>query len=372
MNRRRALISYEMRKMKWVLLIGVLAALLCVLYLSGSVYNGDDRLLWTGPYSNGYGSYFSQQLLTLLHESHVYLWILFAVIITVQFQDFHNKKTEEYMNSLPFTGRERFITKCATGYAIILISWLVMAVGTLIVRQSVITRYHKQALLFPFYRAMLSNETLWHTLRTLGVFALEMLAVYSLFVLVHSIVNKSGIASAVTAGIMLAPLELYYVITHIITSWTEGTAFMQEDSIWRCLAGIFMGDLLADFTGSTSMWEIQGMNTPYYYVSYANEEAVLVVILAVLLLAVIILCSAITWKLSKGQDMTKKGVLVSYRGARIFLAAGMGLCFGTAYAQWFPLLNIVWDSLASFVVNALFGSALFGFISWKLLKISIR
>lgn len=150
MNRRRALLSYEMRKMKWVLLIAVLGSLLFVLHLYGRVSNGGEVLLWHDFGSGYFGSCFSNELLNLLHDYHIYIWLLFAVIVTVQFQDFHNKKTEEYMSSLPFTARERFLTKSLIGYAVIAVSWILLSAGTLIVRQNVITQYHKQSLLFPF------------------------------------------------------------------------------------------------------------------------------------------------------------------------------------------------------------------------------
>lgn len=368
MNRRRALISYEMRNMKWVLLIAVLGSLFFVLNLFGRVGNGAEILLWYSDIGGYFGSCFSNELLNLLHDYHIYIWLLFAVIVTMQFRDFHKKKTEEYMSSLPFTARERFLTKSLIGYAVIAVSWILLSAGTLIVRQNVITQYHKQALLFPFYKEMIANETIWHTLRTLGLFGLEMLAVYALFLLIHLIVNKGVAASVITLGIMMAPFELLYVASGFELLVNGGSSLL-EDRILRPLAGIFLGDSLAFFTNEQSLWEYNGTYQNYYYISYPETG------LAVLLLLVIILiCSAITWRLSKGHDMTKNNVLVSYKGARIFLSAGIGLCFGGAAAVFLPLLMFAIrdSSIVAFIANWLFATAFFGFVSWKLLSLSIR
>ncbi len=367
MNRRRALLSYEMRKMKWVLLIAVLGSLLFVMHLYGRVSNGGEVLLWHDSGSGNFGSCFSNELLNLLHDYHIYIWLLFAVIVTVQFQDFHNKKTEEYMSSLPFTARERFLTKSLIGYVVIAVSWILLSAGTLIVRQNVITQYHKQSLLFPFYKQMLANETIWHTLRTLGLFGLEMLAVYALFLLIHLVVNKSAAASVITLGIMMAPLELLFVAYEFEVCLSGGSSLL-ENRILRPLAGIFLGDSLAYFNGQQNLWEYNGMYHNYCHISYPETG-----LAVLLLLVVILLCSFITWKLSKGHDMTKNYVLVSYKGARIFLSAGIGLCFGGAAAVFFPMLMFaIRGNMVTFVVSWLFATALFGFLSWKLLHLSIR
>lgn len=106
----------------------------------------------------------------------------------------------------------------------------------------------------------------------------------------------------------------------------------------------------------------------YYHISYPE-----IGLAVLLLLVVILLCSFITWKLSKGHDMTKNYVLVSYKGARIFLSAGIGLCFGGAAAVFFPMLMFaIRGNMVTFVVSWLFATALFGFLSWKLLHLSIR
>lgn len=364
MNKRRALILHELRLMKWFLIGGGICVLVFMLWLGGDLASNVPDWIFSGGYANeGYrGSYFSGSLLRTLQDNHIIVILLLAAMVTVQFRDMHGRKREEYMSSLPYTRRERFIIKALTGGAVLFVVWGFLSAGLLILRQNVIGEYQKQALLVPFCKELLANETIWHTLRTLGIFGLELLTMYTIFVMLHAMVNKSVAASVFGLGIMMAPIVLAYSAVQWYANIT-GKA-LPDIGGWQHLSMVFMGRSLAV---DSERW-VQGSFTQYYYIQYWPMWQV-----ALMLAVILLICLVVIGRLSKGQDTTRNAVIVSHKGVRLFLAAGIGVCMGAFCGLVFParILPIA-NEFGTIVMRQIIGSSVFGFISWKLMKCSIR
>ncbi len=355
MDRIRALAAYEIRRMKGVIVVSLLCPLFFHLLLYAQV--GGQRGIFWSNYENC-GSCFSEGLLNLFQTIHIYVWFLFAIMVFLQFSDLHHKRTEEYMCSLPFTRRQRFFVKIFIGYAVILMVWLVMTAGTILIRQSVITGMQKLNVLYSFSRELFANETVWHTLRTLGVFGMELLAAYSIFVLMHLVVKSSLAATVFSLGTMAFP----WVLGHAVQRWhyllsgkTLGTGF------WSQMAGIFTGDSMAAFDDGVSCFINAGEGYGFTYVVYGNMWTVFI-----LLLAVILVCAFFIWRCSAGEDLAACGRLVPDRRARLVLTAGMGFCFGVAVSVFYPFIYMESQGLR-FIINELVWTAVFTPVSWKLL-----
>lgn len=363
MNRKKALFMHEMRMMRWFLAAGVLGALIFCLMLLRTEDGMTYGFLGFQSWNVSRGSIFSEALLNQIRDIHIYVWIAFAVFTMLQFRDYHRRRTGEYMNSLPFTNRERFVVKALLGYVVIFVSWLVMAVGTVLVWKSAAEDIHKTSLLYSFYKELLANETIWHTLRTLCVFGLELLAAYSLFLLLHSMVSNGGAASLFTLGVMAAPAGLCYVVNDI-HSMVTGKTVGYDVWGWEHLARLFAGDALADFTNHDTEW-YHGAYNLYVYITYWDMWKVIVVLL--LILAV---CTMVTWRMSKEYDLAKGSCLVPRRGARIFLSLGIGVCFGSAIAEYFPSTMRLAppERVIVFFAMLIAYSGILSFVTYKILK----
>lgn len=372
MNKRRALVLYEIRKMKWLFLAGTFGVILFLVLLSGDMTGSSVISAPLGDIvsSEMYGSHFSYVLLNTFYNNHVIIPLFLAVLVAVQFWDLHRKKQEEYMSSLPFVKRERFIIKSLVGLAALFADWLILVAGTLFIRQNVIMQYQKRNLLLPFYKELLANETIWHTLRTLGILGLELVAVYSILVMLQSMVNQSAAASAFGVGVMLAPVIFAYVVNQWYMCIT-GMTMPYDMGGWEHLARIFIGDSLAYYPAER--WGYTGtIYYPCYYVLYWPMWQV-----ALVLVAVILICLLVIWKLSRGRDVAANNTLVAHKGVRAFLAVGIGMCAGAAFARFFPIDFFPVEYMhmnfpAVFVLLECITSPIFVFVSWKILKISIR
>ena len=98
---------------------------------------------------------------------------------------------------------------------------------------------------------------------------------------------------------------------------------------------------------------------------------------ALVLVAVILICLLVIWKLSQGRDVAANNTLVAHKGVRAFLAVGIGMCAGAAFARFFPIDYFPVEYMhmnfpAVFVLLECITSPIFVFVSWKILKISIR
>lgn len=95
---------------------------------------------------------------------------------------------EEYFRSLPFTQSSRFAMRMGVGYMIITAVSVMFGLGALLIRQAHIEDVYMGDLLSPYYRQLLGNETIWHMLRSLLVFWLCLLVIYTVCVMAHTIV----------------------------------------------------------------------------------------------------------------------------------------------------------------------------------------
>lgn len=335
MNRKWALISHEMRTLWRFLALGLFCAMVFCLILSSFMENfydfsGAIDYGWT-PYSSysypfdigtSAGSCFSAALVSLLCRGHWLTVPLFAVLTAIQFSEFHSRRRQEFMNSLPYTKSERFLVKAALGYGVITISCLAMSAGTLLVRQHYIGAIQRENMLSPYYKQLFANETIWHTIRSLALFWLTLLALYSIFLMMHSLVNRGILASLAGVGVVTAPLELCYVVLWFAEALSPDEKVMSiaDSEKWLRLTGAFWGNAV-----STNNPLETGTNYGIYMVAY---DTMWIQFLAMAF--ILILCNILAWRVIRIQDLAKAGIIVPLRWARICLSVGSGICFGTA------------------------------------------
>lgn len=325
MNRKLALYRHEMRTMIWFFLGGLLAAL----FFCGTLNE---------CFSSRYVPYFydiSQGIMSDSSESFTSLLSfcieratiagIFGLIImsVVQFGDMHKRKAQEYLHSLPFTKRERFVAKVVIGYVALVFTMIVTIVGTLIVRGKYIGIIRKKELLSPSYKLLLGNDTLWQAVSMLLVMWLSLCAIYAIIVFVHAVVNRNILAGVISFGIIMTPIWIFSMVEMLLVEFGSSSVERWHKNLpyFGVLAG--QANTQIDYLGDAGA------------ILYHDNFWILTAICAV----IIILCIAFAVFTAGRSDLSRGGMLVEKRPARIFLSAGIGICFGTGIGSlanlWF-------------------------------------
>ncbi|MCH5264809.1 MAG: hypothetical protein J1F02_02840 [Lachnospiraceae bacterium] len=342
MNRRKALFYHEWHTMRWILLAGCGCALVLggifYAYIAG-IANNQEYSIYFASAQHNLGSVFSEGLVSALSRAHTVAVPVFAFMSILQFADSHSRKSREYLASLPCTQSERFAVKAAVGFGIITISCLVLSVLVLITRSRFMDIFVKWSVLLPGTQVVYANETLLHTLRSLALFWLTLLALYAIFMAVQSLVRQGPMAALIGIGATAAPwliaTAVQSVLSYIMMSdyseiaWQEVVAAQEQylypmehiknvcGSFWGLGTGIAQGGAVGqDYIYSVAETVL---------VSYENMW-LLFGSMAVLLIG----CTILGWQANKKLDMARAGMLVPIRRVRILIGVSFGICCGLA------------------------------------------
>lgn len=362
MNKQKALFRHEMRTMIWFLLAGILMAVMVSYMLYNMIsecFSFDGSLI---AFVEETKITFTSRLSSAL--SKISIASVFAIVVMgiVQFNDLHSRKSQEYLHSLPFTKRERFVVKAVVGYMVITAVMIVALVGVLCVRQAVMPAIIKSNLLSSAYKLFLGNDTLWHAVGMVIVTWLSFMAVYSIMLLAHAFVNKGILAGVIGFGITAAPFWIYQVVLMLMMETPYFDTDSQLYQNWLGFRGYF-GVLFGVANSNAENIQL-GDTTNFGAVVYYEKFWVLFVIC----LAVIAMCMAVSTFYIGRTDLARGGMLVQKRPARIFLCAGIGLCFGAGISAfaclWF------WNEvmLLEFAVIGLISAFLIYFLCEKLFR----
>lgn len=163
------------------------------------------------------------------------LYPAMAVVTILQFRESKVGNTGEFMASLPFQKKEMFTAKYLVGVATITIPCLFVFLMSVIMRAVTIPELSRQALFSRYGELLVANESVWNLVANVFMFWLGAILIYSLFILIQSLIRPCIIAAVIGLGASMAP----YYIAHqldLIFGW-------QTSKLFNGLH-IFQGDLL--------------------------------------------------------------------------------------------------------------------------------
>lgn len=369
MNKKKALYLYEGKRVRWFALAGI-AASLFYLFLLYEMFSCNLN-------STGSSETIGSMLCRLLMVASPILLVSIALMTIFQFGDWHRKKEQEYLLSLPFTRRQRFLAKLLCGYAVLTITALTAGIGTLIVRSQYADQMIKAAATSRYYEAYVGNDMLRHTIQLCLQLWFIMLAVYSILAFVHMIVSRGIPAALIGLGICVAPYYLWYVsYALMVGGWIQGGIRMKmlRGGVFRAVyqdIGSYMGLLTG--TGFERVDTIYGWDTGdlHAVVNYPNFFLV-----AVILLGITVVMAGLAYWIAGKEDMARSGMVVQKKPAKIFLSTGIAVCVGTAagltgsaaYAE----ARYEGYSLALFIVISVIAAALVYMLCRKLLSLTLK
>lgn len=354
MKRIRALVLHEMRTLRWFILVGILCALAVGPWLSWGMsevaihYN--DKAY--DMFERG-GSIFSEELIATLQQGHMTAIFLFAILVTIQFAGYHKRKNVEFLSSLPYTHREKFFAKVFSGYGVITLCCMALLGVVMFVRNQYIGEYHRIAMLSPGYAELLGNEMPWHTIRSVLIFWIILIAVYSIYSMVQNLINNTVLATLVGGGLILLPSWICIVLMYI-GDCVGGTYISSLDYEFRLANILLMG------TGYAS---VHGGEDGLLMLSYDN----MLVVTGILLLIIAITIGSCLYVNSK-KDLAREGILVPQKEVRIILSAGISICLGTAII----ILTRDRYEIQSFIIGSAVIALILFLIFMKLLKRAVK
>ncbi|MCR5692034.1 MAG: hypothetical protein K6G62_07435 [Eubacterium sp.] len=318
MNRTKFLYSYELRRCWGFVLGGFLMCSIAMIYLTlyMEVNSNGVRampnivdIIWESESWEDMeiGSVFSEGLIALLTMGMVVVTGFFLPMVSILFSDMTNIKTDAFVRSLPFSQKERYRVKMNLGYGVITLTAGLLTAFAFLVRQTYIEKIYQGDLLHPAYEVLIANETPWHVLRIMLVFWLTMMAVFTVYTAVYSMVNQKVLAGLMGLGTLLGLRVIFHGIVEI--RGTDGI-----DGLWYRLATILQGGQLC---GGTSYFD------RVEYVYYDNILYALII-----LPAIIVIGYLVGYFLQSGRDLSRQSCLLPNLPLRIVMSLGMGICFG--------------------------------------------
>lgn len=348
MNRKKALYQYELATMKWFLAAGLLCALL-VLFILNAIYRSElpmDYESMNFLFDDSYSCYssFTKILVDKLSFLIPMALVAVAFMTIIQFSDYHKRNRREYITSLPFTQRERFAAKYLVGAGILTIVTALFGAGVFVLRSMYFELLIKCNLIYPEYPIIYGNDTWFHTLRSILVLWLVILAAYSVFTMIHSVITRGIVASLVSLGIIIAPAYLMYMSTFYIYSFCEEYFVNQQvnEHMWMYT----IKQVCCSFIGSGFYKEelLLQNDKMINYIDYGNVGVVLLVLLLVL-----IGCTAGAYMMNGRQDGAKFGMIIPIKWIRMVISMGAAFCFAFPLALFAAFCTGV-DNNVVFVV----------------------
>lgn len=347
MNRKRALYCYEFGNIKWMFLAGMVCCFLALASLN-SVFSANSYSdLEYGMYQSistnilNFNS-FSGSLSDAMQWLTVMAEIAISIMVMIQFADYHKRNRREYMISLPFTQRERFLAKYFVGVGLLTVISVVFAGGVCLLRQVYFYDNMSKYLVCPEYKIIYGNDTWLHTLRTLFMFWLILITAYTVLTAVHSLITKGVLASIISLCMLATPLYILYVVKIYYLTWLSYASdvemsaqnhFFEKASQ---LCGSFIGQGYTNT--SETLWGNSVNIQLYDYGVIWGTILVLAVVAALFFL--------LAYRVNIMQDSAKFGCVIPKNWVRNVVSAGMAICFS------FPIACL----LLAFVAVILFVS----------------
>ena len=376
MNRKKVLFFYEMRSMVYFLIAGLVVmalALFNIYYDIQARVSMVDNLSVGLMYQNQgsgcvIGNVLSYNLTTLIQV----FFFGFLVMAMVQFSDLQGRGQREYLNSLPFTQGEKFGAKVFVSYGIITLCCLVFSISMISIRMHFYPQIVKNDLTVPNFMQLLGADTMWHTVRSLLLFWITLLAMYSIIMTVQYLVRNSILAALIAAGTLAFPAFLTMVAQQFLYFYYYVPVAMNDDKLRNALgllnrirryACTFFGDTMG-YPNSQAAYLARQSFTPVGWWQTTDQAAVSygrVGLSFAIVIVLLVVFTLLAWWVSEHQDLARINHLVYTKYARICLGAGLSVSAGALsvfMVTTMPVAIVAWVA----------GSVILFFISQKILK----
>lgn len=345
MNRRYALWQHEWQSMRWFLALSILFAITtCVLLHQNMVVELTEWNTKEWGYYWEYGCIFSVQLFEAIALGGLWILPAFAIMSAFHFRDKQSCGVREYFMSLPYSKNERFWIKIGMGYGTITTFCIVLTVGVLIVRNQVMSLIETRNATWPLEEGVLPQETIGDVLCTLFVSWLALLAIYSIFVLIQTIVNHGVLAAVFSVITTIAPFCMLAAVFNVAEKVVGHNISFFGTELWNGFYTKVVQFIEKAISTIMEQEYISGYIGEEYYECYVvkHDDMWLGVIVFGMTWLV---CTLIAWLVWKRQDEAKAGFLVAGKIPRLCVSIAVSL----GAALFVSLIFFMWLEIGEFI-----------------------
>lgn len=209
----KSILKHEIRSMKWMLLLSILASLFLTIMFNSQLDREYISMFYNGIYGN------RAFILESFRDLTITILITFIAISIVQiFMQFRSEKEQEtrrFLKALPVGKEEFFKIKLTIGLINISLAFLVLVIGILIVRSSNMFWIKDVHSISHMPKVFIKADSALSLLKELGLIYLVTLSFYSfLFMVQYTFANVIG---AIVTGILVWMAPIFIVLGSMYT-----------------------------------------------------------------------------------------------------------------------------------------------------------
>lgn len=368
MKRLKALIKMEMKP---ALLIGIY--FLIVNQITLGVIRGRLVSSWREVLINGIGGFIDDRAVTAMSHSfmdNMIFMMLFSIIgmLLMTYVSFKNDKSIEvgrFLKSLPYTMKERALTKVGVGVSVFTVTYLIFAAGMAALRMQGINQFSEICKVTAYsgvYQEFLTSSML---LQTLLLGYIVCIAVY-LFSVMFEYLISPNLGSILVAGLVyLSPVFITVSLDFYMPSMFKGVLYQMIYWLQELL-GIFGYERWANITVQMNTAAMASTNN-IGQVAYIGLTGYKLVFYGVIALASLIGIL----RFSQKNCMEQSDIFIPSRGFRNIFIAGVTLCGALLAGDIYCIYSSAASMIMAYAVIALGGIVSF-LIAKKIAFIGIK
>lgn len=356
----KSILKHEIRSMKWMLLLSVLASLFLTIMFSISL----DREYVSMFYDGIHGSE------ALVKRSLEYITVMTLVIFTsisivqifMQFRSEKNQETGRFLKSLPVKKEEFFKIKIVTGLINLTLAFIVLAVGLVIVRNNNMFWIKDTHALSYASKAFIKADGVGNLLKQAGLMYLVVLSFYTfLFMIQYTFTNVIG---GIVTGILVWIAPIFIAISSMYTLENLGSVKIYNTPFMAAISNY--SELLLPWI---YVFE-QDYNILPYGIKLGSMFTIPSLGLKYIICLLLILVNIIVaYKFNKSSKVENENKVIVFKGTRNIFKLGVTVCSGLLVSVILGDIMMMQISNIVYVVLVVLGGAIGYWISDKISKV---
>lgn len=315
----KSILKHEIKSMKWMLLLSILASLFLTIIFSSYLDNEYVSMFSNGLYGNS--ALIQDALVDTLDMILLIFTLLSMVQIFMQFRMEKNQETGRFLKSLPVNRQEFFRIKLITGLASFTLAFIVLAIGIMLVRSSNMFWIRDMYSISHTAEILIEADSMGNLLKILGLVYLVTLSFYTfLFMIQYTFTNLVG---AIVTGVLVWLAPIFIVISSIYTLDKFNFVDMYSSNL---------GSKIEAFSQWLQPW-LYVLNFEYDLASYGIQFGSIgriynlgfKYIISLLLILVNII---IAYKFNENSKIENENRLIAFKSTGLIFKFGVTICSG--------------------------------------------
>lgn len=315
----KSILKHEIKSMKWMLLLSILASLFLTTIFSGYLDNEYVSMFSEGLYGNS--ALIQEALINTMDMILVIFTVLSMVQIFMQFRAEKSQETGRFLKSLPVKKEEFFRIKLITGLVSLTLAFIVLAIGMIIVRSSNMFWIKDMYNISNTPEILIEADSVANLLKIVVLIYLVVLSFYTfLFMIQYTFTNILG---AIVTGFLVWLAPIFIVISSIYT--VEKLSFFD-------IYSSNLGNSIEAFSQWLQPW-LYVLNFRYDLPAYGIQFGSILRISNlglkyIISLLLVLVNITIAYKFNKNSKIENENKLIAFKSTRIIFKIGVTICSG--------------------------------------------